>query len=84
MQKVCAHRFVINLAAIMTDTIAYNKVVSSQYTVIGINLLKNGLSNGNVWRFIFNDNLRPSSLFMVEDRIATACGTTHDNRDFIG
>lgn len=79
VKKIHTHRVIINMAAIVGNAVAHNEIVGSEYTVIGIDLLKNSLGYGYMWCLIFNNYLRTSALFVVENGVATSRSATDSN-----
>ena len=50
--------FVIHLAAVVLQSIAYDEIIDFESEIVSSDLVKHTLRNGYLWGFVFNNHTR--------------------------
>lgn len=74
---------IVQLAAIMGKSVGNNQVISTEYAVVGRNLIENLLCDSHFRRFIFNDQAGTACLAMVEDGVTSPRHSAYVQLDFV-
>ena len=83
-QEVHFHRGIVHVATVVLQAVADDEVVGAQRAVVRIDLLENGLRDGDVGGLVFYDDARKAAGTMVEYAVATTLYAANVDGYFVG
>ena len=72
------------MATVVLQTVADDEIVGAQHAVVRIDLLENGLRDGDVGGLVFYDDARTAAGTMVEYAVATTLYAANVNGYLVG